>query len=263
MRSVASTHECADPLPVRLGEPLAKVLRDLAVPRQRIEAAFLDVGRYLIDASGLIGGISAVFETLAVRLDGAEGEGTVSASEALARRVLAIAGSTNRETHKLGALIAAVTRIHEPILELSRAIKSISLVAMGTRICAAQLAGGGTDFAAFTTDIMRLSERAAATVANFAAVHERLVATLKTAEAKRAMLDNTQNRTLGGLTERLEASLCVAAKYRRLSVAASGKIGLLFGRISAGIASVITELQIGDITRQRIEHVEEGLASLL
>jgi hypothetical protein len=262
MISVTSIRECADPLPVRLDEPLAKVLSDLAVPRQRIEAVFLDVGRHLIDASRLLGSISAIFEGLALRLVGAEGEGTVSASEALARRVLAIAGSTNREAHNLGALITAVALIHEPIFELSRAIKSISHVAMGTRICAAQLTGG-TDFGAFTTDIMRLSEKAAATVTNFAVVYERLVATLNTADAKRTMLDNTQNRTLGGLTERLESSLRVAAEYRRLSIAASGKIEQLFGRISAGIASVITELQIGDITRQRIEHVEEGLASLI
>jgi len=67
---VPSAPDFADPLPVRLGEPLAKVLSDLAVPRQRIEAVFLDVGRHLIDASRLLGSISAIFEGLASRLPG-------------------------------------------------------------------------------------------------------------------------------------------------------------------------------------------------
>ena len=261
--AAASTLERADPATVKLADPLSKVLRDLAVPRQRIEGAFLDVGQHLIDASRLLGGITATFDALAARLEGAEAEGALGASEALARRILAITGSANRETHDLSALIAAIAVIRRPIMELSGAVKSVSLVAIGTRICAAQLSGSGKDFVAFTTDIAHLSERATATITNFAAVYERLTVTLRAADARRAMLDTTQGRALGGLTERLEASLLATAEHRRQAVGASGKIGQLFGRISAGIAAVITALQIGDSTRQRIEHVEEGLASLL
>jgi hypothetical protein len=211
--TAALIRDQAPPLEDRLADPLKAVLHDLTAPRRQIEGAFLDIGRCLIEGNSILGGITATFENLAAGLEGSGASDTFGPFETLATRMLTITDSVAGDTRDLGPLIAQVAAIRRPVNELQSAVKQIGLVALGTRISAAQLPGGH-DFEAFTSDIMHLAERASATVSEFAAVYERLVATLRAAEAKRAAFEATQKRALSGLAEQLKASLTDAALRR-------------------------------------------------
>lgn len=263
MFAIASSQEKAAPAETGLTQALGAVIHDLTVPRRRIEDAFLEIGGRLVEANNVLGSITASFGTLAERLEARDATNTFAASEALARRVLATIESTNLGTRDLSPLIAAITLIHGPVADLSRAVRSIGLVAMSTCIAASHLTIRRDEFIAFTADIKNLSERASLTTNRFMAAYKRLVTTLKAAETKRIELEATENRAMHGLRERLETSLQAAVEYRRQASAACGEIGQLFGRVAASISSTVTALQIGDITRQRIEHIEEALALTL
>ena len=246
-----------------LAASIGAAMHGLAAPRRQIEDAFVAIGRDLIEGNKALQGITDVFAGLAGTLEAGSATDGVGLFQALAGRVLAMTGSMAGDTRDLGPLIEQIEALRRPVGELKRAVSSVGQVAINTRISAAQLPRGRSDFEAFTVDIVRLAEQAADSVGTFARVYERLADTLGTAEAKRAALEATQRRTLFGLKERLEESLAAAVERARQASLASGEIGELFSRISAGIASIVMALQIGDITRQRIEHVETGLAFLL
>lgn len=261
--ATAMSDQTTIPLPdARIAAELQAAQQEFTRPRQQIEDAFLDIGRKLIDGNNLLRGITAAFENLASGLEGAESTDSFGAFETMARRVLAMSKCSTADTRDLTPLIAQIAGIRRPVAELQRAVRSIGVIAMETRISATHLRGKH-DFDAFTADIAHLAEQSSKTAQDFASVYEQLVTTLQAAEAKRAEVEATQKRALHGLSERLEASLAAISDRRRQAQAASREIGTLFGRIQAGISSIVTALQIGDITRQRIEHVEEKLATLL
>jgi len=262
-RAILSTPVGAASIDAGLATSLSAILAGLTTPRRRIEDAFVDIGGRLVEASGILGTITASFETLAGGLEARDATNTFVASETLAQHVLTIIAATPQEARDLSRLVALVTQIHGPVTDLCRAVKSIGLVALSTSIAVTHLTGRRDEFAAFTDDIKRLSERASLTTSNFMAAYKRLVETLKAAEAKRAALEATERRTTSGLRERLERSLRDMADYRQQAGAACEEIGQLFGRIAGSIASTVTALQIGDITRQRIEHIEGALALTL
>ena len=250
--------EPAPALSPELAGRLAVVLHALTASREQIEGAFLDIGRHLIEGNALLGGITATFEALQSSGDGSG----FAAFEERARRVLAMTGSAAGDARDLSPLLAQIAEIGRPVMALRSAVKSIGLVALGTSISASHL-GKGHDFAAFTDDITHLAERSSKAILEFAEVYERLVITLKAAEAKRQAFEANQMRSLAGLTDRLQASLSSAVERRSQAEGANAEIRQLFGRIGEGVASIVMTLQIGDITRQRIEHIEEGLALLL
>jgi methyl-accepting chemotaxis protein len=65
--------------------------------------------------------------------------------------------------------------------------------------------------------------------------------------------------TIGRISEKLKAELETIADYRKQAESISGERAETTGRIRAGIGKAIFALQIGDITRQRVEHVERAI----
>jgi hypothetical protein len=72
----------------------------------------------------------------------------------------------------------------------------------------------------------------------------------------------THEATLRSAGQKLETSLAAVDARRVQAAAAAAQIGERSKRIGQGIGATVMALQIGDITRQRIEHVSEALAMM-
>ena len=260
----------ADYVPISLDyAPAAKikaVMQQLAAPRERIERKFLDVGGSLGECVQIIRQITTAFDSLAGSTNGHADTDATHHLETLSRRALALAASTGRtkgEDNGLGRLMEMISTVRRPVSELERTVKLIGLVAVSTRINAAHLTGTHEDFTIFTTDIGRLSEHVARTVKEFASVYGGLVTTLAAANTKQIRFEAEHEETMRLLVGRLEKSLNTAEESRQRVASASADMSASFRRISGGVGAAVSALQIGDITRQRVEHVEEALELLL
>lgn len=67
---------------------------------------------------------------------------------------------------------------------------------------------------------------------------------------------------MGGISDRLTTHLNYLADYRQAAAAAADEHSTLAGQIRSRVAQAVSALQIGDMTRQRVEHVEETLTML-
>ncbi|WP_323012811.1 hypothetical protein, partial [Devosia sp.] len=112
------------------------------------------------------------------------------------------------------------------------------------------------------TDIAQLSESANSTIQQFTAAYRQLTGDVEHAARQRGQFESLHADTLGELADTMGDALAELARQRAVSVESSAETGRVSRQIVGRIASAVMALQVGDATRQRIEHVEAGLAAL-
>ncbi|MFN7130364.1 MAG: hypothetical protein ACK4OJ_15015, partial [Brevundimonas sp.] len=120
----------------------------------------------------------------------------------------------------------------------------------------------GADFAAFATEMVELGRDAARIVAEFSRSHRTLVGALEIAANANDQFRRKHGQTLAAISARLGGQLATVEAHRVRAMADLAESGRMSAAISARIGDAVSALQIGDITRQRLEHVEEALHGL-
>jgi hypothetical protein len=241
---------------------LRSIAPALAVPRERIETTFVTVGARLAEGATTLNRISKVFEALPAELQSPE---LIEASARLAevgRRAQTISASFATEQADLAQLVDVVAAADHPISDLRRAVKMMGIVAINARVVAASIVGDSDDFDVFTHDIAKLSESASTTIQDFTAVYRQLTDEVGQAARQRGSFQNDHAETLSDLAANMDNALAEVARQRAISVESSAETGRVSRQIVGRIAGAVMALQVGDATRQRIEHVEAGLETL-
>lgn len=241
---------------------LREIATGLAQPRQRIETSFVTVGTRLAEGAAMLNRISKVFEALPAEL---QSPSLAEASERLAevgRKAEAISQLFVNEQADLARLAQVVAAADHPIAALRRAVKMMGIVAINARVVAASVVGDGDDFDVFTTDIATLSADAGTTIQHFTAAYRQLTQDVADAVRQRNQATNAQPDTLQDLAAGMDRALAEMARQRAISADGTAATGRVSRQIVGRIASAVMALQVGDSTRQRLEHIEAGLAGL-
>jgi hypothetical protein len=243
-------------------QSIRRLADDLARPRQEIEAAFVAVGSRLTEGAALLNTLSKLFEALPETLGGADVEEATTRLNAVAARAAQLADAFGQEKADLARLVDVVTAANSPISDLKRAVKMMGIVSVNARVTAAGIVGDSDDFDVFTTDIATLSDSANRTIQDFAQVYRQLTAEVDRAASQRARFEGAHAHTLSHLGSSLANTLEALGQQRSTALASSAETGRVSRQIVGRIGSAVMALQVGDATRQRIEHVEAGLATL-
>jgi hypothetical protein len=241
---------------------LRQIGEALASPREQIESTFVTVGARLAEGAAMLNRVTKVFEALPAQLQSPD---LVEASTRLAdvgRQAQTISALFATEQADLARLVEVVAAAEHPIGELRRTVKMMGIVAINARVVAASIVGDSDDFDVFTTDIAKLSEGASSTIQHFTAAYRQLTEEVGQAARQRSQFENAHADTLSGLATDMETALAELARHRETSASGSAETGRVSRQIVGRIASAVMALQVGDATRQRIEHVEAGLVSL-
>lgn len=234
----------------------------LAQPREQIESTFLAVGGRLSEGATMLNRVTKVFEALPGELESPE---LLEASTRLAnvgQQAKTISEMFATEQVDLGRLVQVVAAADHPISELRRTVKMMGIVAINARVVAASVVGDGDDFDVFTTDIAKLSESATSTIQAFTMAYRRLTEEVGQAARQRGQFENAHADTLNELALGMDTALADLARQRTVSVDSTAETGRVSRQIVTRIASAVMALQVGDATRQRMEHVESGIAHL-
>jgi hypothetical protein len=236
--------------------------KDLKLPRDKIENAFLDVGARLGQCAAILGRISSVFEALPRDLESEELVEATARLQAVGQRAQEIAAAFAAEQDNIANLAKVIIAAERPIADLSKTVKMIGIVAINARVVAAGIVGQLDDFDVFTTDIAVLSDSATQTIADFSRVYRQLTAEVHKADEQRMHFEATHKDTLTGLADRLYANLSKVTARRQESANGGAETGRLSRQITGRIATAVSALQVGDTTRQRVEHIEAALETL-
>jgi hypothetical protein len=256
--SAALHHPSADPTTASL----FAAAKSLATPRDAIDGAFVSAGDKLSECASILSRLTSTFEALPAALESPD---LAAATERLAlvgRRARAISTALATEQGDIARLVQVVASAGHPIDELRRQVKMMNIVAINARVTAAGIVTDSDDFDVFTTDIAKLSDSAAAAIAEFARTYQQLAAEVREAAEARGAFENTHRTTLATLADGLEAGLADVTEQRQRSIAISADTGRISRDIESRVATAVMALQVGDATRQRVEHVEAVLCDV-
>jgi len=238
---------------------LTDLATGLAVPRASIERDFLEMGDRLVACAQLFGEMSSAYEDMPKALDGDDYHAAVELLQevsALAARIVVDNRDTSVFLEEMSVIVRGAERAAEAMPDFVRTIRSVASVA---RITAAGLRTGERDLTDFTLNMKSSAETIAGAVHGFSAV----LARMRDSVQEAAVLNAPLAERNAALLERIETELASAFeamdKQRSWAAEQAADHTARSARIGAGLSNAVGALQVGDSTRQRVEHVEQAL----
>ena len=145
------------------------------------------------------------------------------------------------------------------IAQMKASLKDVDCLAVNSKIAAASIRGAGDDFISFANEIGRTLEVTKRTldrsVAELRIVRDHVMA----AHTGQLSFETSQQEAARSITERLSATVTSITRRNQRAARASLDVRQGSARVRQRICDAIVALQIGDITRQRLEHADDAL----
>lgn len=245
--------------PIGATDPIASRL-DAA--SQAIDGHFLALGQVLADAveglSKLVGSLDQVERTL----DPTTVAQTTEELRAAADDLLTLPERHAERSSLTRRLAAAADRLADDVDDMRRTLAYLRVFAINIKITAGGIASAGGEFGDFAQEIGDCIERGRAQLDSFEADLKSLRGEFKAAFDQEQDLVDQCGKLLPAVPDGLmQSATAMAAYHQRIGQVAAEVAGLVRG-IQKKTGAALGALQIGDITRQRIEHASEGLTLL-
>ena len=130
------------------------------------------------------------------------------------------------------------------------------------RVESARLGSMGTDFLTLANEINQLGKGIEARCLNIFTESQSLSSSLKHSLANVLNIKASQEGQLQVVIDKTMLSLTSLMEKQNLASATAGRISDNYQSISGNISNIIMSLQIHDITRQQIEHVDQALQNV-
>jgi len=235
---------------------LARIVRGMS---HTVDNGLLVVGDRLTSAVDVLGALTERFESLPAELETDTLRAASGSLDEVSKQIPAMANALVQEKTTLSRLAGHNQLVGASIAQLKKTVSVISVLAMNAQIETAHINMAGEDFAAFAKEIVRLSKKAEATIEDYIREHAKLAGLLAEAGQAHERFLSTQDETLNVAGQKLAESLRTIETRRRRAADVATEIGTTSKNIGEEIGAVVMALQIGDITRQRLEHVVETL----
>jgi hypothetical protein len=223
------------------------------------ETTFLQVGKALEASIEILARLTESFDTLLTEL---KSENLRQALESLAQaaaRVTELGRTQSGESagfDRLQRLAEAITR---RILKMHGSVKAVASLSICSKIATTDIRTSTIDFSTFADEIARTLDMTRSSLDSFAAellpVHERVVA----ARATQLTFEKRQDEAARSIPPRLLATVASIHLQHRHAARASAAVRGRSDGVRQEICNAIMALQIGDITRQRLEHTDCAL----
>ena len=225
------------------------------------EGAFLRAGRSLEQAVERFEQLSAPLSALAALADAGEFRSAIAGSALLEQRARSFADASVVVFDRIAALSEGSDRLQGDLFAMRRVIRTMSIVALNARVTVAALAEQNAGLDVFTTAATLQVVEAGTIIGEISDTVEGMAQRIAVAHHESEAL----SRLLGSnLTQRLSGLRSDMASFEA-DLERSTKAGSAMMQHSEGfrraITTAVVALQIGDTTRQRLEHVQGILST--
>jgi len=234
---------------------LRAVSDELEAARSRIEERFVEGGRALMTAYDIVARLLGAIEGITGALDDQTCDAAAARLTATLAGLADLAATDAAAGRRLASVLSDGEAIAPRIRDMQRSLRYLTTCAMETRIAGA----GVTEFAQFADDVDKYVGSAIEQIDVFADKVGELSGQVAAACAGGGNLAQRVPAVSSMLTDALAAVHHRRAELRRL---ASGVEGVARS-VQDKVGKVLSALQVGDVARQRIEHVQAGIAILI
>jgi hypothetical protein len=223
------------------------------------ETTFLQVGKTLEASIEILARLTESFDTLLTELKSEHLRQALQSLAQAAARVAELGRTQPGESagfDRLQRLAEAITR---RILKMHGSVKTVASLSISSKIATTDIRTSTIDFSTFADQIARTLDMTRSSLDSFAAellpVHERVVA----ARATQLTFEKRQDEAARSIPPRLLATVASIHQQHRHAARASAAVRGRSDGARQQICNAIMALQIGDITRQRLEHTDCAL----
>lgn len=227
-----------------------------------IEPIFLQAGGHLSDSVEHMGRLTQGFGTMAGRLEDADTVAAMAVLRDLSARIAGLGSSTQASEARLEAMHGRAAALGSRIARLRKTIGEVKVLAINAKVEAAHVTARNVDFTVFTREIDRLASLAGEGLGQLETELAGLLDTMQGARGGLAAFARDHRQSLASVGARLGHGLAAMEGRSRDSAQAMRGLADLSRHMAGQVAQAVEGLQVGDITRQRGEHVVEALATL-
>ncbi|SFK63214.1 hypothetical protein [Caulobacter sp. UNC279MFTsu5.1] len=240
----------------------ARIGARLEAARQVVEARFLEAGDVLSRAVDGVGALIAGLDAIRANLDAETVTATTGDLAQAAETLKSLPQSLDARRDRVGQLVTFSDDLADRIAEMRQHLAYLRVFAINIKITSGGIAAAGPEFAIFAQEIYDCIEMGGAQLDALNNDLTNLDQTLRGALAHEQNLARSCAALLPAVPDALTASAAAIADHHRRIAGVAVSVAALAREVQKKVGGGLAALQIGDITRQRIEHVQAGLRFL-
>lgn len=230
----------------------------LAVAQGRIEQSFLDGGKVLIAVMDAIGGLTEILDRIVNLLDPHSSARVFDGMKTVLGDLADLPELADRKQGALAKISGLCNAVHARVEDMREIIRYLRTIAITVKITGA----GIPEFSGFADEIRERIQTVAEEIDRFGEQLVFMRTRLATASTSSEGVVRDFASAIPLLVANMDRSSVALAEQQRRMSATARDLKQITGSIEGKIAMVLSALQIGDVTRQRIEHVMSMLDSI-
>ena len=246
----------------KLISSLTELSKGLEMLNAGTEEDFLTMGDYLQNFSRRAREISETSAGVASLMTGAEINNAIDKLNRILNRIGALGGECGRLTAALQQIINTLNNIEQSMSGFMKIVKTLLMLGVFTRVESAHVGIIGSDFSALANQVNELAKDIEAKSNKILSQSRSLVSLIQQSLSNALSIKALQQDQLHRIIENSTDSLNSLHDKHNRSSSLSTNVALKYKHISNNIDQIITLLQVHDITRQQIDHVEKAISSL-
>jgi hypothetical protein len=240
-------------------DTLERVLREIGGAARMTEGTFVGIGQRLEASINTIDGLTSTFKTLMEELGSDELVRATADLSQVSARIGAFAHAPRDSEAVLGRISVLTEAMTARVGRMRKAVQAVDVLAVNAKIAAAHLKTGGEGFATFAEEITRAMKVAEENLDGFAEQLELMSERLRGATANQRALSQQRDQAIRTIPDQLARSVAAIAGRRRQAENTAAAIQRKTVEVGTRVGTAVMAMQIGDTSRQRIEHSEFAL----
>ena len=234
----------------------------LDAARRAVEGRFLQAGEVLAKAVEGVGRLIGSLDQLTRTMDPATVDATIAELNAASASLLLLPEQHGRRSEVIKRLGGAGAGLTGCIDDMRRNLAYLRVFAINIKITAGGVAAAGPEFGLFAQEICDRIERGRNELEAFNLDLQTLCDGLGAALVHEDILADHCARLLPAVPNGLTASAADMAAYHQQIKQVAAEATTFARDVQKKVGAALAALQIGDITRQRIEHAQHALEHL-
>jgi hypothetical protein len=226
--------------------------------RSRIEQRFLDGGVVLLAVLDVLNRLVASLENLSRSLDDETAEATIGRLVATVDQLTALPALEETRQQRLADVAVTEKSLGTYIADMQETLRYLRTFATTAKITGAAI----PDFSGFAEEILERIQFGTREVNALGAKIGTLGSVIDAASAGGGDALERFRRSVPDIAGNLSRNAADLTAQRRHLSQLAGKVGTSARLVQTKVATTLSSMQIGDITRQRIEHCQSAFAFL-
>ncbi len=241
---------------------LDRTVNSIRAASAATEARFVTIGERLESSIGTLAGLTNTFHTLSAELTGPDLQQATDNLSTVATRVSTLAKAQTSGVEAFRALLGLVPVIEGRIARMGKSVDGVAMLATNAKIAAANIGDGSIEFSRFAAEISRTLQLAKISLEQFSSEFTSVGRLLHAGMQTQTTSEERQAAAVQAIPARLAESVGAIVTRADGTATIATTVSQRSERIVKRISDAVMALQIGDVTRQRLDHVDYALGLL-